>query len=75
MAVKNCFRWASRYMHVILALERLTQEDCNFEASLGYIVRSCLKKTIMRFYDFIVWPAKPKIFIGYKYNLYCIRLY
>jgi hypothetical protein len=32
------------YMYIILALSRLKQEDLNFKASLGYIVRSCLTR-------------------------------
>jgi hypothetical protein len=32
------------HMPIIPALGRLKQEDHKFEASLGYIVRSCLKK-------------------------------
>jgi hypothetical protein len=31
-------------MFIILALRRLRQKDHEFEASLAYIVKSCLKK-------------------------------
>jgi hypothetical protein len=32
------------YTPIITTVRRLKQEDCEFEASLGYRVRSCLKK-------------------------------
>jgi hypothetical protein len=33
------------YKKNLSALDRLRQEECEFEASLGYTGRSCLKKT------------------------------
>jgi hypothetical protein len=36
-------RW---YKPITSALRRLRQEDCEFKASLDYIVRPCLKKKI-----------------------------
>jgi hypothetical protein len=32
------------YMVIIPAFSRLRQQGCRFEASVGYIVRPCLKK-------------------------------
>ena len=32
-------------MLIILVLGRLRQEDCEFEASLNYRAKSCLRKT------------------------------
>jgi hypothetical protein len=39
--IKNKPAWVCR--PVILALQRLKQEDLEFEVKLGYIVRTCLK--------------------------------
>jgi hypothetical protein len=39
----SIFWWVWWYRSVILALGRLRQEDMEFEISLGYVVRSCLK--------------------------------
>jgi hypothetical protein len=47
------------YTPVISALGRLRQEDVQFKSSLGYILRSCLKKTTKRAtkenYRGIIW--------------------
>jgi hypothetical protein len=37
--------WTCWLMPVIPALGKLRQEDCKFEVSLVYIMRSCLKQT------------------------------
>jgi hypothetical protein len=55
-------------MPVIPALGRLKQENHEFEATLGYIVRSCFKKTnqtnkqTKNSYS----PAMKKIFLSHK---------
>jgi hypothetical protein len=41
---KQGLSWVWYYSPVIPALERLRQEDSEFEASLGYMAKSCLKK-------------------------------
>jgi hypothetical protein len=42
LRIKLC--WAWWYTSVILALRRLSQEECRFKVSLGYLSRPCLKK-------------------------------
>jgi hypothetical protein len=41
-------------MAVILALGKLKQKDLNFQVSLGYIVRPCLKKKKKKNQDILV---------------------
>jgi hypothetical protein len=43
-AKKGDKSWAWWYTPVIPALRRLRQGNCELEASLGYIVSTCLKK-------------------------------
>jgi hypothetical protein len=54
-------------MPVIPAFRRLRQEDCEFKASLGYIVRPCLKKKNpeKKFRSVISWPCShtPSFFL------------
>jgi hypothetical protein len=40
-------------MPIIPVLRKLRWEDCEFEASLSYIVRHCLKKTQIHRYIYI----------------------
>jgi hypothetical protein len=43
---KDTLDWVWWCIFVILALGRLRQEDVEFKANLGYIVRTCFKKKI-----------------------------
>lgn len=38
-------------MHAIPDPERVMWEDCEFEVSMGYLLRSCLKENKSKFYD------------------------
>jgi hypothetical protein len=42
---KQSMNWTRSCTPITAALRRLRQEDCEFEATLGYTVRTCLKKT------------------------------
>jgi hypothetical protein len=46
-------KWAWWYIPIIPALRRPGQEDHKLEASLGYIVRACLKNKYIYFFIFI----------------------
>jgi hypothetical protein len=45
MILKSSTVIYDKTLTIIQALGRLRQEDCEFEVSLGYIERNCLKKT------------------------------
>jgi hypothetical protein len=61
------FRPGGVAMPVILAVRRLKQEDCEFEANLGYIVRLCPKKTKPKYimeYELV----QSTLYIVWNYN-------
>jgi hypothetical protein len=48
----NVLKGTALDLYVIAALRRWRQEDCKFQASVGYIQKPCLPKTFFSFFFF-----------------------